>query len=246
MPCPSRTSKNAFTLVELLVVITILVLLVALLLPALGKARRKAKNVICASNAHQSLTGCINYASDHKNALPQPIFLTSSQPYAGYVAWRAGVFAGLGLAWTDGYIGDAHVFYCPLQTAPAFMFESYTDANGKWADPLTLTGVYVRTAYQFNNIRMEYGQASNTYTPRLKFTDYENQPMVTDLIHKEVSTGMVQAHDEEYAVTAGFPDGSASLHTSVAATKLWDSYGTVGGNWPQYENILDRFWHESP
>src|SRR5258705_5777391 len=62
--------RRAFTLIELLVVIAIIAILVAILLPALGAARRSAKLTISLSNLRQLNTGAGAYRADNNAKFP--------------------------------------------------------------------------------------------------------------------------------------------------------------------------------
>ena len=108
--------RHAFTLVELLVVIGIIALLVAMLLPALNKAREASIAATCLSNLRQINTAFILFANENKGFLPQIGSAgTGSESFT-----INGTATNVAVRWFGGFYGSPQKFY-----APASMLAKY-------------------------------------------------------------------------------------------------------------------------
>lgn len=68
-----RCISNGFTLVALMIVVALLAFLAAILLPALAKAKQKAKRINCVNNLKQCGLGFFIWAGDHNDRFPMDI-----------------------------------------------------------------------------------------------------------------------------------------------------------------------------
>ena len=78
--------NSKFTLIELLVVIAIIAILASMLLPALNKARTKARDTVCLNNQKQIYAGMMGYTNDYRGFCPDPS--TASYPNGATNPWQ--------------------------------------------------------------------------------------------------------------------------------------------------------------
>jgi prepilin-type N-terminal cleavage/methylation domain-containing protein/prepilin-type processing-associated H-X9-DG protein len=105
-------NRRGFTLIELLVVIAIIAILAAILFPVFAKAREKARQTSCLSNARQMATAAISYAQDYDECLPVACTWCNRSPNpAGY--WASDARNTQYFVQMNPYIKNWQIFACP-------------------------------------------------------------------------------------------------------------------------------------
>ncbi len=168
--------RTGFTLVELLVVITIIVILLALLAPAMDRAMELAERTQCATNLHALYGGVAVYAMAAKGRALPPLMESGSQAQSTnhWPRWFRTVdtvdsskivYWNLGPLWKYKQVpGDGKAYFCPSQKNAGLMHKTYatpvfpTDTG---TPPTSAIGV--RISYYYNPTAISAANRNRRY-----------------------------------------------------------------------------------
>jgi len=119
------TRRRAFTLIELLVSVAVITLLIALLLPALGKARIAARTTVCLANQRSMVTAWTLYANDFSDRAMPLAYFSNADIGSGEQRFWFGTHGtattppdhaqGFLTPYLDSTLSPRSVFECPAQ-----------------------------------------------------------------------------------------------------------------------------------
>lgn len=219
----SSVRARGFTLVELLVAVGIIMVLIAILVPVLSRARAHANVVRCLSRQRQLMQAMISYASENDGYLPAPNWDGGSNP-AAPAGWlydpsktTAGTFqqtdAKTGVLYQ--YVNSLDIYRCNID-------------DGNWS-PST---IQVVTSYMMNGAVCDYGykglsgeklrafQSTAILLWEIPVNDPSDSGQVNDGADWPAE-GITTRHF--HGSTVGFVDGHAELKTWTDFTNEWFS-----------------------
>lgn len=110
-------SRKAFSLIEILVTISIIAVLVALLFPSIDSMKRAANRATCTSNLRAMSGVWTSYAADHEGNYPSNGYVAPEDNFGNWNVLRGNVVNDL---FQNGYASDPRIFFCPSATVPKY------------------------------------------------------------------------------------------------------------------------------
>ena len=229
---PCKTGATGFTLIELLTVIAIVAVLAALLLPALAKARERARAIGCLNNTKQLSLACQMYAGDYGDNLPYNLGMAGSS-YRTNLNWVNNVMtwdlnsdntnlATLADASLGSFVGgNTRVYRCPSDWA----LSTVQRAAG-WTARIRSYSMNAMVGNAGNFSKNGYNVNNPSYTQFFKMTQIQ-QPSDIFVFLDEHPDSINDGYFVERDYYPEWHDLPASYHSGNAAFSYADGHSSL-------------------
>jgi len=220
-------NRHAFTLIELLVVIAVIALLLAILMPALNKARELAQGAACKGNLKNYALALFMYLGDNDNKFcdPDMCYFSQREPFPT----ESGIPAGnhLHLRWCNGDVNlrihpkYGGTLYPYMQDAKAFICPTFARLALRHSD---------------DQFFLAYGDSIRNYKP---WYNYTMNAYLGDRRGVAKKTRVLTLSEVRHpAETFAFTEESALVDTQYNQSGLNDTY-MIPGNDTMVQSWLD-------
>jgi len=211
---------SRFTLIELLVVIAIIAILVAMLLPALARAKGSARRTLCVANLSEIGLALTQYGDGQNGWLP-PGHATLHRGAGVEAAYlrSSGLYLGHGALVDQGYLSvpAAKIFYCPNSQHPYTQYDVVSD-GGEY----DIRAPRVQGGWPAEGNTGPTGWWNTSYQYRSSFGPAEDLPLA---LNESVAPIMADMWAQKSSDTIGI--GSGFWMHRVGYNSLWSDGSVV-------------------
>jgi len=233
---PRDPGRSGFSLIELLVVISIIAVLAALLLPAVGAVKRMAQRTTCMGHLRQVVMGLMAWSGDNEGRAP--LTYENFQAYNSFLVINDfNQDRALGLLWRGGCVDALQAFHCPAETNAGYRFNTpgnpWPHPSGTW----TKAGYATRPLWHVDKHDPLLAQPAGIAAPP-RWSNLSQRAVLADITHEP----SVLASRHLVGVNVAFGDGHVAWSPASGAPAAWRAIPT-GQSWQMtYNSAIQARW----